>query len=192
MRNARLSLLLGVVATAALWTGLRLGAAPFLPAANEPPGELLSLAGLQRVNIRVWPLPTLLHEQNVTDEQVERAFRSRVANQGFEIAADPDAPQLVLRILVTTEPQRPDDVVLITIVAAHQMAHLGRLDRTLMVPTATLTKAVLTTVDQVEALVPAEVNAATDRLAAMVKRATRVLEAGAAASDPGRADGAPP
>ncbi len=130
------------VLAVALGISLAGRAAPILPgsAPRDAPDEALSLAGLKRVRIEVLPLPPLLKDAGVRPSNLRQLLIVPLEEAGIKIEEEPDLPRIVVKVFMATDEQQPQALSIGVVVAVHQRVRVRRLDRSLVVPTATVTQ----------------------------------------------------
>ena len=78
-------------------------------------------------------------------EFAEKVFREQVEAAGFEVGRDLDLPQVSLTVIGNADPDQPDALSLYVAISVYQPVYVDRLQRKLVVPTATILKPELTT-----------------------------------------------
>ena len=119
--------------------GLAIWAAPMLPEARDLPDELVALGAIRRVHLEVRPLSDRLHEGGVREQAILDQVRPLLTDAGFEIIEGDATPRLRVIVEAGKDPGLPGIVSLAVFVDIVQKVHLERLDRTLIVPTGTVT-----------------------------------------------------
>lgn len=130
---------LSLIAVIAALTTLAAWAGPFMhspPAAV--PDELKCLADLRRVSLYVNTLPKQLRDAGMTAQGVQEAAHKQLTDAGFEIIEDPSAPMLVFTALALVDPTVPDSIAFVVFIDVKQKVLIYRLERDMVVPTATL------------------------------------------------------
>ena len=139
----------GVMAATAALVGLAGGwwvsAGPVLPKVPKPSDEMISLAGLKKFRLNAQPVIGFSKDVHSITEFAEKVFREQVEAAGFEVGRDLDLPQVSLTVIGNADPDQPDALSLYVAISVYQPVYVDRLQRKLVVPTATILKPELTT-----------------------------------------------
>lgn len=145
MRGTRTTAIVAVAATAiGAWLCV---AAPILPGRQTLPAEVYSLAGIDRLAVRVDANPVLLKHADFTPAIAAQKIERLLEQAGFEIARDLNAPTLRLQIPVQSSDAFPEAVSFTYQLTVEQNATLERTGRRTYVPTYTLLHGSLTSRD---------------------------------------------
>ncbi|MAE67578.1 MAG: hypothetical protein CMJ18_25250 [Phycisphaeraceae bacterium] len=152
---------------------LRTTAAPVLPGGGpKVPDELLSLADVKAIRLDAGPLPRRLLGIGADTEAYRQVIRKALKESGFEISEDEDAPMLVSRVLVNEDPEHPGTIAIQHVIALRQRVVVDRLDRRLVVPTASVSIVTLASHDNAAAKLDSAVRRNLRTFQLMVNRAT--------------------
>ena len=139
----------GVMALAAAVVGLAGGwwvsAGPVLPKPPKPSDEMISLAGIKQFRLNVQPVLGFSKDVKSITEFAEKVFREQAELAGFEIGQDSDLPSVTLTVIGNSDPDLPEALSLYVAISVYQPVYMDRLERKLVVPTATILKPELTT-----------------------------------------------
>ena len=139
----------GVIAVTVALVGLAGGwwasAGPVLPKPKKPSDEMISLAGLKKFRLNAQPVIGFAKDVQSITEFAEKAFREHAEDAGFEIGQDLDLLQVILTVIGNTDPDQPEALSLYVAISVYQPVYVDRLQRKLIVPTATILKPELTT-----------------------------------------------
>ena len=152
-------------------------AAPFLPAGRRLPDEVISLAGIDRVQVRVRPVARLLSQRGVTAELIERELEEGLERAGFEVVENEGVPTIEVKSLPVNDPAIPDAMAFDIQISVYQSVHIGRLNRKLVVPTYMDVNIALDRSDKIEDAAIACIAEVLGRFRDAVRVATRRVEA---------------
>ena len=115
--------------------------APYLPLSRLE-DQVLSLAGVSQLRVRVARMPVDIAELGVDRDDVLKSMTQKLRKSGFEIVADEQddqlsVPRLTLRILGGGDPEVPDGVCFAVALEFEQEATIDRLDEKMFLPTYT-------------------------------------------------------
>jgi len=113
-------------------------AAPILPQCLRLANEIRCLATISKVSIEIEPLPQLLLDAGVSSGRLEGVIRARLKAASIEVSQEDVMPRLVLKCVVVTDPAMPDAIAVILFLDVQQKVDLLRLNKQMVLPTATL------------------------------------------------------
>ncbi|MAE65031.1 MAG: hypothetical protein CMJ18_12240 [Phycisphaeraceae bacterium] len=121
--------------------GLAITAAPIIPERAKLPEELVSMSELTQLTLELRLLPEELRSAGVREEEVRRQIKTMLADAGMEVVAadERQIPGLRVAIEAGLERDLPDIVSLAVFIDIVQKVRVERLDRSLLLPTATVT-----------------------------------------------------
>ena len=162
-------------------------AGPVLPGAQRLPAEVEAMTGLERFRVRTGMLIGKPSEVTVTKEKLTKELRQRLTEHGLELGTDEERrlPLVSLDINFATDPDLPDVLSVTAVISLYQEVTIDRLDRKLVLPTASVVAARLTTMGNAEEAVTlamqscASTFATTLRMAEAHERVTRPRTDGA-------------
>jgi hypothetical protein len=127
-------------------------AGPILPKTVTLPPEVQAMAGLDRFRAGVGPLIGLPSEVPLTRKLLLEELRQRLMAEGLELGDDDDKslPLIALDLSFATDPDLPQVMSVTEVLSLHQKVTIERLDRQLLLPTATVVSARLTTLDKAD------------------------------------------
>jgi hypothetical protein len=138
--------------------------------------EAMTMSGIERIQIQVAEIPTLLQELGIKKKRVRALLQSHLVASGIKVDEDPDLPRLSLLLVVGDDPTKPDDLAMTVIVAVHQKVLLERLNLRLTAPTVSLSKASLVSRRDASRKLGGEVLAVVDQLVRIIQIATKEAE----------------
>ena len=100
--------------------------------------ELLGLAKMRRISLRIRLLPHEMRNAGLTQKKLERVVKEQLTDAGFQIVDDDTTPRLVLTPLILTNENVHDTIGFIVYFDIQQRVRILRLDKEYVVPTATL------------------------------------------------------
>ena len=175
MKRSRLAWIAVTAVILALVSTLWVGAVPILGSRKPSlPSEVMSLAGLNKVSVALYPLPTELVEAGASHGKILGDFRSTLKNSGLKVVAkNPDA-RIVLKVMSASHGRHKGAVGISVIMAVHQKVRVTRIDRDEMVlPTMSLSKLAVVPIHLAATGLASEVRVISDQLVTLVRRATQ-------------------
>lgn len=167
-RSSMRVLLIGIIAcTAAVAI-----AAPIRPSKPKLPPEVIGLAGIEEVRVQVDPIPLAAKNAGIDQELLTVAFREEVERVGLKVVEREDVPKVVFQVMAPTHADHEDVIGVMTIVAVHQPVTIERTGKSLTVPTASMTRASISSVDRARFELDREVRSIAQFLATLIKQAT--------------------
>ena len=140
-------------------------AKPILPRPATMTDEELSLADISAFRLTIDPLPKSMTTAGVRDRRYAALMTRLLADADFEIEEEDHLPEVVSRVVVAESDDHPGTLAIFHVLALRQHVHLDRWERSLHVPTATISDIALTS--------PRKANAALEHL---VRQNVRVLK----------------
>jgi hypothetical protein len=137
MNPWRMALRLGGAVLSVTLLGWVCLAAPILPHRGKVNDELLSLARLERLNVKFEDDHEILRKAGYSSSRTRSKLQKQLADAGIEVVdeATEDLPMLVVAILIEGHPRYNDLVSYTYCLALEQNAVIERIDRRLHVPT---------------------------------------------------------
>lgn len=152
-----------------------LRAAPFVPEQPQLPDELLSLAGLDHVQLHLLDLPPSLTRAGLTKARLRAICVERFARDGIEVEDDPQLPGLDLWFKEVRDPGHPRMLCIITVISVAQPVQVPRLDRQMTVPTACFVGGTMTDDEELSEALLRELAMRCGNVARAIKRASKAL-----------------
>jgi len=115
-------------------------AGPYTPGQRSIADEAFSLAGLNRFNVEVRSphMPEMINP-------VLKVLSERLQDAGCELSEDLDVPRMVISIFISKDPNQPEALAVLIVIAVRQPVSIERLQTELTIPTALYTHVKLTT-----------------------------------------------
>lgn len=145
MRVAMRSVALMVVVVVVAAAGWVCTAAPIVPGRNRVTNEIRSLAGVERLEVEVKTVSSVLLEMKYPLDRVEERITAILAEHEIETVEDIAAPVLSLVLLTETSSDHADMVSFTYHLSLEQEVVIERLDEKIFVPTYALVHGSLTT-----------------------------------------------
>ncbi len=112
-------------------------AAPLLPTESKLPFAVRSLAGLDRIEVRIRPWKQVPVKVDLTATTLQAAWEGTLKRAGFKLGRGSDVPKLDLNVRVITDSDVPDGVSVHAMLTLKQNVLVKRLDKELLLPTWT-------------------------------------------------------
>ncbi|MAE63628.1 MAG: hypothetical protein CMJ18_05100 [Phycisphaeraceae bacterium] len=154
---------------------LTCGGGPVMPRPISVKGEILSLAGLEKLRLRIEFNSNLLDKLGFSVPTTERRLATMLGESGIDVVDDETSPTLRVRVLVQDHPKHPGILNATYHVTVEQDARIVRLGKVHRVPTYSFVHGDIST--------PAELIADVDRiLVRIIHKVTQRVETANAAS----------
>ncbi len=112
--------------------------APILPNDRLPPGDVLSLGRIVKLNLDIRPVPERLFKEGIRTATVRRDWSRMLESVGMAVVPEEEInqlPTLTLRILTGTDEDVGDAILCYIDLRLEQSARFDRIGRELVVPT---------------------------------------------------------
>ena len=100
------------------------------------PDEVLSLAGINQIQLTISDLPKTLQARGLKKSELHTRITRRLAMEEIYVLNDPSLPRMDVWFKQLGDPGRRDAVAFASVVAVFQSVRIHRLDRDMTVPTA--------------------------------------------------------
>ncbi|MAE63639.1 MAG: hypothetical protein CMJ18_05155 [Phycisphaeraceae bacterium] len=152
-----------------------IAAAPFGPRNPKLPDELISVAAIDRVSLRINAMPEEIPLHDAQDGALREMVTEQLAAAGIEVAKKTITPHLVINCALVSNAEITDAKTVIVMIDVHQEASLSRLKRTLIVPTLTVMSEEVTAPDDLLRTVMQETRNATRVLIETIGEASKAM-----------------
>ena len=150
-------------------------AAPYLPDMVKPGDEVRSLAHLTKVRLEARQYAQELIDEGLTGAVIAEQARKQMLDrfEKVKVVDDPDAPLLQIEVYGGTESAVPGALTFLISVKLVQVAHVARTDETLNVPTYTMIRGGVDTLERARRATEREIRTVLETFLTDRKRATR-------------------
>ena len=136
------------------------------------PGEVRSLAHLERVRFVVDPLPKMIYDAGVRMDRARKSWTEKLIEAGIVVVDDADAPKLRLTVVSKTDETVEGAVAYVMLLTLEQSVHIPRIDANVQIPTWTGVDVFLRAEDQLAQGFRGSMNYTFDKFLQRIRLAT--------------------